>query len=137
MLQVKLGVAAKSAKVSDFSTLRVNANGYPYITFITRDSKSNNVYFGKKSTDAIEMDGLIEGDSVKHLMATASLIDTLNEKGEQRFKLSLQGISDYESAADVFGYELEEDGKFDFKRFIGEFTAKVLVPTNADDLSGN
>ena len=137
MLQVKLGVAAKAAKVSDFSTLRFNANGYPYITFVTRDAKSNCVYFGKKSTDALEAEGLIAEDSVKHLMATASLIDTINEQGEQRFKISLQGISDYESAADVFGYELEEDGKFDFKRFIGEFTAKVLVPTNADDLSEN
>ena len=136
MQQVKLGLAAKAAKVSAISSLRFNANGYPYVTLLTKDGKSNNVYFGKRSAEIIEEDGLVEGDSVTSMLAKASLVDVVNENKEQRFKISLQGISDYESAADIFGYD-EEVGDFDYKRFTAEFAAKVLVPTNADDLSGN
>ena len=136
MNQVKLGLAAKKAKVSSVSTLRFNANGYPYVTMLTNDKKSNNVYFGVRSAEIIEDDNLVEGSNVDAMIATASLVDTLNASNEQRFKISLKGISDYSSAADIFGYE-EEVQEFDFARFIGEFTAKVVVPTNADDLSGN
>lgn len=135
MLQIKLGLAAKAAKVSSVSGLRFNNNGYPYVTLITNDGKANNVYFGIRSAEIIEDDNMAEGDRLDSMLAKASLVDVVNEGKEQRFKISLQGISDYESAASIFGYE-EEQGEFDMKRFIGEFAAKEVTSTNAEDLGG-
>jgi uncharacterized protein YjdB len=64
-------------------SVRVNKNDYPYITFITKDNKAENVYFSKKAAMAVAA-----GTSVnKELLTTHQIGETTNEAGEPRLKL--------------------------------------------------
>jgi hypothetical protein len=129
MQKISLKKLVQDRVVTNISGLRVNISGYPYVTMLT-GSKSQNVYFGQKTAELVS-DTFSENDSVLSFLADAEIIQTTNEAGETRFKLSKNAGSDYatETAmADVFGVELSA-GEFDVKLFASEFAAKEVAAT--------
>ncbi len=129
MKKISLKKLVQDRVVTNISGLRVNISGYPYVTMLT-GSKSQNVYFGQKTAELVS-DTFSENDSILSFLADAEIIQTTNEAGETRFKLSKNAGSDYatETAiADVFGVELSA-GEFDVKLFASEFTAKEVAAT--------
>jgi len=124
MKKISLKKLVQDKVVTNISSLRVNINGYPYVTMLV-GNKSQNVYFGQKTAELVS-DTFSEGDSILAFLADAEVIETLNEKGEIRFKLSKNAGSDYASEtvmADIFGVELSS-GEFNISLFASEFTAK-------------
>lgn len=108
--------------VTNFSVVRVNGTGYPYVTML-QGEKSNNVYFGKESAKTAL---LHVGKKVVALLATADIVDVLNDPGEQRFKIALEGKSDYVSTSELalaFGIE-EQITDFDTANFVAGFALK-------------
>ena len=129
MKKISLKKLVQDRVVTNISALRVNVSGYPYVTMLT-GSKSQNVYFGQKTAEVVS-DTFSVDDNILSFLADAEVIQTVNEKGETRFKLSKNAGSDYatETAmADVFGVELSA-GEFDVKLFASEFAAKEVVST--------
>lgn len=129
MKKISLKKLVQDRVVTNISGLRVNISGYPYVTMLT-GSKSQNVYFGQKTAELVS-DTFSENDSILSFLADAEIIQTTNEAGETRFKLSKNAGSDYatETAmADVFGVELSA-GEFDVKLFASEFAAKEVIST--------
>ena len=127
MKKISLKKLVQDRVVTNISALRVNISGYPYVTMLT-GSKSQNVYFGQKTAELVS-DTFSENDNILSFLADAEIIQTANEAGETRFKLSKNAGSDYatETAmADIFGVELSA-GEFDVKAFSSEFTAKEAV----------
>ena len=129
MKKISLKKLVQDRVVTNISGLRVNISGYPYVTMLT-GSKSQNVYFGQKTAELVS-DTFSENDSILSFLADAEIIQTTNEAGETRFKLSKNAGSDYatETAmADVFGVELSS-GEFDVKLFASGFAAKEVIST--------
>ena len=129
MKKISLKKLVQDRLVTNISTLRANINGYPYVTMLV-GNKSQNVYFGKKTAELVS-DTFSENDNIMSFLADAEVIQTVNEAGEIRFKLSKNAASDYASETEmsaVFGVELSS-GDFDVKLFTSEFTAKQEVPT--------
>jgi hypothetical protein len=129
MKKISLKKLVQDRLVTNISALRTNINGYPYVTMLV-GNKSQNVYFGQKTAEIVS-DTFSVDDNILSFLADAEVIQTVNEKGETRFKLSKNAGSDYatETAmADVFGVELSA-GEFDVKLFASEFAAKEVVST--------
>ena len=129
MKKISLKKLVQDRVVTNISALRTNINGYPYVTMLT-GSKSQNVYFGQKTAEVVS-DTFSVDDNILSFLADAEVIQTVNEAGETRFKLSKNAGSDYatETAmADVFGVELSA-GEFDVKLFASEFAAKEEIST--------
>lgn len=63
--------------------VRINTNGYPFITFIDSNNVAENIYFSKAAAEAVA-----EGTPVdKSLLARHQIGITKNEAGEERIKL--------------------------------------------------
>lgn len=124
MKQISLKLLFIQGLFSAISNLRFNTNGYPYLTLIGRNGTANNVYFGQKSADIIGAN-YAEGDDVSVEFPKTSVVMVKNEAGEQRFKLVLEGESEYSGAAklaDIFGAQ-QEVIDFDTVAFAKEFTS--------------
>lgn len=129
MKKISLRKLVQDRLVTNISSLRANVNGYPYVTMLT-GNKSQNVYFGQKTAELVSNTFSVE-DNILSFLADAEVIQTLNEAGEVRFKLSKNAGSDYASEtamADIFGIELSS-GEFDVKMFTQEFAAKEVIST--------
>ena len=127
MKKISLKKLVQDRVVTNISALRTNINGYPYVTMLV-GNKSQNVYFGQKTAGIVSNTFSVD-DNILSFLADAEIIQTVNEAGETRFKLSKNAGSDYatETAmADVFDLELSA-GEFDVKLFASEFTAKEAV----------
>lgn len=80
ILTIKEFIASKGF-ISIASAVRVNKNGYPYVTFIDADNKAENVYFSKKAPVA-------EGQVIdKQFIAGFQIAEVENATGEKRTKL--------------------------------------------------
>jgi Na+-transporting NADH:ubiquinone oxidoreductase subunit NqrA len=65
------------------SHVRVNTNGYPYVTFINEKNEAENVYFSKKGAESVS-----EGTTVTaELLKQFQIGTTTNAAGEERVKL--------------------------------------------------
>ena len=129
MKKISLKKLVQDRVVTNISGLRKNLNDYPYVTMLV-GNKSQNVYFGQKTAEIVS-NTFSENDNILSFLADAEVIETKNEAGETRFKLSKNAGSDYatETAmADVFGVELSA-GEFDVKLFASEFAAKEVIST--------
>ena len=95
---VSLRKAFENKVITNISKVRMNSNNYPYVT-VLNGSKSNNVYFGKKSGESVK-----EGEhlSVDQLTKATLLLST-NAEGEQRLKLGLGGSDSYTNLESIFG----------------------------------
>lgn len=64
--------------------IRANSNGYLFITFIDSNNEALNIYFSKRLCEDFS-----EGDViVKGFFNDKVIVETLNEEGETRLKLS-------------------------------------------------
>jgi len=127
---VTLKSLVQSGTVTGISKLRKNSTGYPYITLL-QGNKPNNVYFGKKTATIV--DGTFsEGDDIIQFLKNSEIVQTENENGEIRFKLSNPGSSNYSTKAelmDIFG-ATEQITNFNMELFAKEFTSQQsIVPT--------
>lgn len=120
----------QSGVITAISRLKFNKSGYPFVTFL-QGNKPNSVYFGRKT--AILVEGTFkQEDNIIPFLKNAEVIQTENENGEIRYKLSTSDSSKYSSRtelADVFGLE-ETVTNFDMELFNKEFGyAESIVPT--------
>ncbi len=96
------GVSVKKAVINKvitaISKVRVNENGYPFVTVIKGD-KASNVYFGKKSAESVAEGMVLSPDQLRN----ADFVHAVNEADEDRIKLSLSGSGDYTNLAAMFG----------------------------------
>lgn len=69
--------------VSVHKTVRENANGYPYVTFIDKDNKAENIYFSKSESDKHQAGNEI----AKGFFDKLQIAETENAEGEKRMKL--------------------------------------------------
>lgn len=81
--------------VSIAKSVRVNANGYPYITILREDSIAENIYFSKLASAEIA-----EGMAVKSIANSLFVANTINGDGEARTKLSFK--NSYEDMDSMF-----------------------------------
>lgn len=63
--------------------VRVNENGYPYITFINDKNEANNIYFSRKAAEAVTAGQPVTKDMLKSYQIGI----TTNAEGEERPKL--------------------------------------------------
>jgi len=80
------------------NSVRVNSNGYPFVTFINASNVAENIYFSKASGA-----GLKQGDVVSiAMLADYRIADVANAEGEVRTKL-VSSVSNRISLADLLG----------------------------------
>ena len=68
--------------------IRVNANGYPYVTFINSDNVATNIYFTVNASDTVS-----EGQDLREIASDLQIVFVKNELGEDRIKLSRKSTS--------------------------------------------
>ena len=95
---VSLRKAFENGVITNISKVRMNSSEYPYVT-VLNGSKSNNVYFGKKSGALVTEGQHLSVDQ----LTTATLLLATNEAGEQRLKLGLGGSDNYTNLESIFG----------------------------------
>ncbi len=64
-------------------SVRENANKYPFITFIDKDNKAENIYFSKNAAKQVAVGTPVD----KALLTTYQIGEATNEAGEIRMKL--------------------------------------------------
>lgn len=68
--------------------IRVNSNGYPYVTFINSDNVATNIYFTVNASDTVS-----EGQDLREIASDLQIVFVKNELGEDRIKLSRKSTS--------------------------------------------
>lgn len=123
----------KNGTISNISELRINENGLPFVTMITRDSKSQNVYFSIETGNVV-LGTFSKGQHILEFLADAEVIKTENAQGEVRYKIFKVFNSKYSSNADlerIFGIEIP-GSSFDLQDFKQGFKSRnELVKTSA------
>lgn len=113
------------AKVfSTITKLRVNKNGYHFITLINKNGEANNLYFSKNSDGYIGANYEV-GEDITSLLVKSEIVAVENADGELRHKITLQGSTDYIGANvldELFGVETAVD--FNIENFKAEFSAE-------------
>jgi hypothetical protein len=75
--------AEDRSMVSIAPKVRMNTNGYPFITFIDSDNKAENIYFSKAGAETVE-----EGQEITaELLKSLQVAEVENADGEMRLKL--------------------------------------------------
>lgn len=96
---------AKGGHVRNISAVRVNANGYKYITFLNGKGGATNVYLGRKTSEMFE-----EGDIINAEMAQdAVVVLATNEAGEERLKFSINTGGTYSDVTALFGVSGDQE----------------------------
>jgi len=111
--------------VRNYSVVRVNASGYPFVTILNKANRASNLYFSKNSAQSV-LDTFGEGQDITEFLKTAQVVKTVNADGDIRYKLSSSG--DYKSSsslADAFGVQLEEQ-QFDLQEFAKQFETQTI-----------
>lgn len=111
--------------VRNYSVLRVNASGYPFVTILNKANRASNLYFSKNSSQNV-LDTFGEESDITEFLKTAQVVKTANADGDVRYKLSSSG--DYKSnssLADAFGVQLEEQD-FDIEEFAKQFEQQTI-----------
>lgn len=111
--------------VRNYSVVRVNASGYPFVTILNKANRASNLYFSKNSAQSV-LDTFGEGQDITEFLKTAQVVKTANADGDIRYKLSSSG--DYKSnssLADAFGVQLEEQN-FNLQEFAKQFETQTI-----------
>ena len=74
---------AKKGFTQIVPVVRVNENGYPYITFIDGANKAENIYFSKAASKAVTAGTPVD----KAMLSVYQIGMTTNAAGEERIKL--------------------------------------------------
>ena len=134
IVKTPLLALVKNRTISAISKLHFNTNGYPFITVLTKDSKSQNLYFGIKSSQVIG-GNYGEGDTIIKELINADIVQAESANGI-RFKISLPGESNYSSETEflnVFGLEIETPTDFDMDLFMSQFEGKPSIVTEVSE----
>lgn len=79
----------KSRKLTEIvPKVRMNANGYPYVTFINADNVAENIYFTKNASGTVE-----EDMDLRIIAKDLQIVFVVNSDGEERVKLSRKSTS--------------------------------------------
>lgn len=96
MNYTKLGTFAKTSGITAVAkTVRINTNGYPFLTML-RGNDAENLYFSK-SAAALVTEGTVTASIAKELF----VVDAKNAAGETRTKLTFNN-SNYADIDDLF-----------------------------------
>lgn len=128
MKSATLKSLVQSGVITNISHLRFNSNGFPFVTVLSKDGKSQNLYFGR-TTARIVMDNFQEKDNILDFLVDTDIVETENAQGEVRFKISKTLNSNYSSIAslaDAFGIEVKNQD-FDYSTFKQLFVGKKEV----------
>jgi hypothetical protein len=117
MQRISLRELVKPAGISSMSAIRVSQEGHPFVTFLSKDGKAQNVWLSQNAAKVANVEGMKLNMQQKE---TASIVNTINAKGEQRFKLSFDNV-EYDDLLADFGFE--EVADFDVKLFTEGFKA--------------
>jgi hypothetical protein len=80
-------------------TIRVNANGYPFVTFVDGERNGTNIYFSKAMAEKIS----VGDDTLAVIKEHGCKIAILtNADGEERIKLVGNGENQHGSIEDLF-----------------------------------
>lgn len=63
--------------------VRVNQNGYPFVTFIKSNNEAENIYFSKKAAETVALDTPVS----PAMLMQYQIAVTKNAEGEDRVKL--------------------------------------------------
>ncbi len=69
--------------VSIVPTVKINTNGYPFLTMINSKNEAHNVYFSKAASKAVDAGTPVS----KEMLAVYQIGITTNEAGKERIKL--------------------------------------------------
>lgn len=78
--------------------VRVNTNGYPFITFINANNEAENIYFSKEASKNVALDMEIK----KGFFSNLIIAETTNAAGESRIRLARAGSSSRLEVDDLF-----------------------------------
>lgn len=112
--------------VRNYSVLRINASGYPFVTILNKANRASNLYFSKNSSASV-IDTFGEGADITEFLKAAQVVKTVNAENEVRYKLSSSG--DYKSSnslAETFGVQLEEQN-FNLEEFAKQFESNTVT----------
>ena len=87
------------------------------------------MYFGKESSKIISAK-YKQGDNVLAELKNASVVLATNEDGEDRYKISLPGTSQYSGVSalsEMFGVE-QDEVDFDVDAFRADFSTNETIP---------
>lgn len=76
-------LATKKGFTQIVPQVRVNENGYPFVTFIDGNNKAENIYFSKEASRAVAAGTVVN----KALLDSYQIGITHNAAGEERIKL--------------------------------------------------
>jgi len=131
MEKISLRALVKGKHVNTISVLRLNENGYPYVTFIKQSggvTSSNNVYFDAKTSAPLILSKCVEGENILKHLVNADIFQVENKEGETRFKIYIGGdTSKYATASqleELFGLEENTEVDFSLEKFNKEFSKK-------------
>jgi len=127
MESISVKQLVKEGIVSQLSPLRINTNGYPFVTVLDKKGKALNVYFGKKTSEVV-LDTFDVKDNIAKFVVDCNLIKTENADGEVRFKLS-SSSSSYEDLASLLDVSVSTD--FPIEEFQKTFSVKEEVANPA------
>ncbi len=77
--------------------VRVNSNGYLFITFL-RDEEAENIYLSKKLNEVYT-----EKQDIRSELRNMFITHSVNAEGELRTKLCERGESEYVDVSELFG----------------------------------
>lgn len=87
-----------SGYVQVVKTVRVNTNGYPYVTFIDENNVAMNIYFSKNASKLVAEGSAIE----RGFFNPFRVAETTNASGEKRMKIVGMGEGMRLSVEDLF-----------------------------------
>src|SRR5574343_1368811 len=118
MKKVSLKSLYKQGKISSFSEVRENENGYPYLTIILKEGSSQNLYFGQRSAENVVVGQKLTAEQ----LLSAEVVQSVNKNGDIRFKLSIAGATDYQTSAELDSiFDVEETSSIDERLFYAGF----------------
>lgn len=126
MKKISLKTLVKKGLVTNISPLRVNKNGFPYVTLL-RGNASNNLYFGKNTANVV-LGTFSVGDNIQQYLLDADVIEVPEDsRNEAQFKL-VKSTSEYGSEGSFLeAFGVEETTDFPITDFTKEFATKAAV----------
>ena len=116
---------AKGGHVRNISAVRVNRNGYKFITFL-KGNGATNVYLGRKTADLFEVGDTISAEQAKD----AVVVLATNEAGEERLKFSINSGGEFSDMSSLFGVSGDVEV---IKALNASYTTKETVESDMDN----
>jgi hypothetical protein len=126
LVSVGLKPAVKAGIFTNISEVRVNTNGYPYVTF-RGNNKGTNVYFSRTTADEFVEGQVLTAADVVALRLGITVTETGDNKGEKRLKLFFAGEGSGTNMEDIFDDVITPEQKVVLRMLATEMTAKPKV----------